>query len=194
MCVLPCCVQLNGTYYDSSVIAKAMLEDYSGAVMLSPSDFLPAFKYGKTYGAMLMNEANGRVIYFFFFVASPRCRWCNSTDSCLVGTVFEAAYDVSGIDFEQYHCFYDPESCGGYKVEEGGRRRLLSSERSAWGVEGPTVHTVDPARSLRQMRRLLQTGVLSLSKPSVTKLVTCRWVNTCGTKPRTSKCYYQVCR
>lgn len=182
--------QLNGTYYDSSVVAKAMLEDYTGAVTLRPAAFLPSFAYGKTYAAMLMNEVDGRTIYFFFFVGSPRCRWCNSTTSCIVGTVFEAAYDVSGIDFPQLHCFYDPESC-----EYSSRRRLLSSEARGWG-EGrrPTVHAVDPAKSLRRMRRLLQTTSLSQTKPSVTKLVTCYWVNNCGTKPRTSKCYYQVCK
>jgi len=64
--VFLCSLQLNGTYYDSSVIARAMLEDYSGAVMLSPGDFLPGFAYGKTYAAMLMNEENGRTVYFFF--------------------------------------------------------------------------------------------------------------------------------
>lgn len=191
-------LQVNGTYYDSRLISKTMLEDYTYHVIMNASTFLNDFYYGKTYAAIIMHEQSGNVAYFFFFVRPPTSRWCNSTYNCVVGTIFEAKYDVSDISFPQYHCFYgDQDQCPTDYTYYHYRRRLLSSRLSGTGLEGkPAVtHVQNPARSRSRMRRLLQTSTLtSATKPSSSQLVKCYWVNNCGTKPKTSTCYYQVCK
>jgi len=163
--------QVTGDFFNASLSCLQMVQDYL-ANAVSDRASCPL---GQTVGAILMSEADGRTASLLTVFASssrmcapPGAGAVNKTGArdatCVLAHVFEAQYDVSGIDFSVINDFYEPSY--------GRRRRLLQLEgrRSRWKLS-PTAGV----SGTKQRRKLgTSSSASSSSHSGPVQALTCR--------------------